>query len=143
MDESVICTATYVVSPGDIAAGLISNTATAVAFGPNGHFISDTDTVMITAPVATDDPAETDEDSAVIIDVAMNDVDADGNLDLTSITVTSGPSDGTAIPNGDGTITYTPDPDFNGSDSFVYEICDNDGLGDTAVVMITVHPLPD
>ncbi len=41
-----------------------------------------------------------------------------------------------------GAVTYTPDANFNGSDTFTYEVCD-DGvpvLCDTATVTITVDP---
>ena len=37
-----------------------------------------------------------------------------------------------------GEMTYTPDPGFNGIDTFTYEVCDNDGDCDTAVVTITI-----
>ncbi len=42
-------------------------------------------------------------------------------------------------------MTYTPDADFNGTDSFTYEVCD-DGmpvLCDTATVTVTVTPVND
>ncbi len=44
---------------------------------------------------------------------------------------------------GDGSFSYSPNPDFNGSDSFVYEICDTEPLCDTATVTITVDPVND
>jgi hypothetical protein len=95
------------------------------------------------APVARDDSASRPEDTSVTINVAANDTDVDGNLDPSSATVVSGPSNGTVINNGDGTFTYTPKPDFNGSDSFSYRICDTGGLCDTATASITVTSLND
>ena len=53
-----------------------------------------------------------------------NDSDPDDGLDPSSVTVTSGPSNGSTSVNVDGSIDYTPDPDFFGSDSFTYEVCD-------------------
>ena len=94
-------------------------------------------------PVANDDSATTPEDTPVTIDAAANDLDVDGNLVPSSATVTSGPTNGAVTNNGDGTFTYTPDPDYNGLDSFDYEICDTDGLCDTATVTITVTPVND
>jgi hypothetical protein len=46
------------------------------------------------------------------------------------------------VNHGDGTFTYTPNPGYTGSDSFVYEICDNGvpKLCDTAAVNITITP---
>ncbi|MBP6312679.1 MAG: tandem-95 repeat protein, partial [Flavobacteriales bacterium] len=100
-------------------------------------------------PLATDDIVSTNEDTAIIVDVINNDNDAiDGSpLDPTSVTVIGGPQDGTATVNGDGTITYVPGPNFNGSDSLIYVICDTGiplpAICDTAVVYITVTPVND
>ncbi|MCG8406610.1 MAG: tandem-95 repeat protein [Phycisphaerales bacterium] len=97
-------------------------------------------------PDALDDLAVTDEDTAVTIDVLANDTDPDGNIAPSSVSVVSGPSHGTVLVNAvNGAITYTPTANFNGSDSFSYEVCD-DGppiLCDTASVAITVHPIND
>ena len=94
--------------------------------------------------VAVDDSANTAEDTAVTIDVAANDSDPQGSLDLASANTTCATcvttSNGSLANNGNGTFAYTPGPDFNGSDSFVYEICDTLGACDTATVTITVNP---
>ncbi|MFH1842062.1 MAG: Ig-like domain-containing protein, partial [bacterium] len=94
--------------------------------------------IMVTpvndAPGAADDAAVTDEDTAVTIDVAANDSDVDGNLDPSTAVVLSGPVSGTLTNNGDGTFTYSPNADFNGSDSFSYKISDTAGLSATATV---------
>jgi hypothetical protein len=42
------------------------------------------------------------------------------------------------VDNGDGTITYTPDPGFSGTDSFTYQVCDPEAACDAATVTITV-----
>jgi hypothetical protein len=98
-------------------------------------------------PLALDDNATTDEDAAIPIDVAANDTDIDGNLDPTTAdTACAGcvePANGSLVNNGNGSFTYTPNPDFNGSDSFVYEICDSFNACDTATVNITVTPVND
>ncbi|MEW9922130.1 cadherin-like domain-containing protein, partial [Marimonas sp. MJW-29] len=54
--------------------------------------------------------------------------------------VTNG-SNGTVVINGDGTVTYTPDADFNGTDSFTYTVSDGNGGTDTATVDVTVVPV--
>jgi len=99
------------------------------------------------APVAQDDSASTDEDSGgVEIGVTNNDSDIDGWIDQNSITVVSGPSHGSASPKNDGSgkVTYTPDPDFYGTDSFTYTVKDNDGAtSNEANVTITVNPVND
>ncbi len=95
-------------------------------------------------PDAQDDSALVNEDGGpVTIDVLGNDSDADSLLDPASVTVTSGPSDGTVNVNGDGSIDYTPDADFSGTDSFTYEVCDAEGDCDTATVTVTVNAQND
>ena len=98
-------------------------------------------------PDAMDDSATTLEDTAVTINVTANDNDVDGNLDPTTAntdcTTCSGPAYGTLTNYNNGTFTYTPDPDYNGPDSFTYEICDTDGLCDTATVTIDITAVND
>ncbi|WP_299770823.1 Ig-like domain-containing protein, partial [uncultured Dokdonia sp.] len=56
-------------------------------------------------------------------------------------------ANGTVTINADGTVTYTPDPDFNGTDTFDYtvEVTNADGstTTETATVVITVDPIAD
>ncbi len=112
----------------------------------DGQGGTDTATVTITvnpindAPVANDDSATTDEDVSVTIDVLANDTDVDGDT-LTVDSVTQ-PANGTATNNG-ANVTYTPDPDFNGTDSFTYTASDGNGGTDTPTVTVTVNPVND
>lgn len=94
-------------------------------------------------PVAADDTVTTDEDTPVTFNVATNDNDADGNLNPSSAITLTDPSHCTVVNDGDGMFTYIPDAEYNGADSFTYEICDTDGLCDTATVAITVNPVND
>jgi len=99
-------------------------------------------------PVAVDDTAVTNEDVQVDVDVLANDSDVDGNLDPASVAVTTPPTSGsTSVNPANGVITYTKSADFNGADSFVYEVCD-DGTPlpaqcDTATVNITINDVND
>jgi len=95
-------------------------------------------------PTANPDSASTLEDVAVTIDIVTllaNDTDPD--LDPISITGFGSPSNGSLVDNGNGSVTYTPDADFNGSDSFTYTINDGRGGTDTATVNVTVTSVPD
>jgi len=94
-------------------------------------------------PVANDDAVETRYETPIDIDVVDNDEDADGTLDLNSLRVISGPSNGTTSVSLTGIINYVPDAGFSGLDYFIYEICDNDGFCDTATVNITVNAPPE
>ena len=61
-----------------------------------------------------------------------------------SVTVTGAPArTGRRRWTGDGQVTYTPGPDFNGTDSFTYQVCDGTGGADTATVTVTVDPVND
>ena len=93
--------------------------------------------------VAQNDNATTGENQPLTGNVLPNDTDVDGNLDTTSVILISGPTNGTLVLNPDGTFTYTPDPNFVGTDQFTYEVCDT-GIPvycDQAVMVITVVPL--
>ena len=97
-----------------------------------------------TPPTAFDDSAATDEDVSVLIaktDLLSNDSDPDGNP--ISITGFGTPGNGSVADNGDGTVTYTPDDDFNGADTFTYTISDGNGGTDTATVTVDVTPVAD
>lgn len=93
-------------------------------------------------PVADDDVAATEVGVSVIIDVAANDTDVDGNLVPSSAVTTLHPALGTTVDNGDGTITYLPARTFIGVESFEYQICDDAAVCDVGVVTVTVSDLP-
>ncbi|BAV04820.1 thrombospondin type 3 repeat family [Filimonas lacunae] len=106
-----------------------------------------TDDVLIkvnNAPVAQNDAVTTNEDVAATIAVLANDSDADGTLNTSSVTIVAGPAHGTAVVNGNGTITYTPAANYNGADNFTYTVQDNLGTASApASVAITVTPVND
>jgi len=87
-------------------------------------------------PIARDDAATTNENTPVTVNVLANDSDVDG--DPLSIIAVSTPTNGSVVVNADGTVTYTPNPDFNGVDSFTYTITDGKGATATATVKVTV-----
>ncbi|WPF87483.1 ExeM/NucH family extracellular endonuclease [Cyanobacterium aponinum AL20118] len=113
----------------------------------DGNGGTDTATVNVTVnsvndnPMAVDDELITDEDTPDAIALLTNDTDIDGD-DLTVTEVTNG-ENGTVTNNNDGTVTYTPNADFNGEDSFTYTISDGNGGTDTATVNVTVNPVND
>ncbi len=86
---------------------------------------------------ANDDVISTLLNTPVTIDVLSNDVDPQ-NDPLTPMILTM-PGDGMAVVNSDNTITYTPDTDFLGFDSFTYEVDDGNGNTDQATVRVDVR----
>ncbi len=96
-------------------------------------------------PVAVDDTlAATNEDTARIYaatDLTGNDTDADGNP--RTITSVGNATGGVAVLNGNGTITFTPTPNFNGAAGFDYTISDGQGGTDTGRASLTVNSVND
>ncbi|QDG52045.1 tandem-95 repeat protein [Persicimonas caeni] len=91
-------------------------------------------------PEAADDALSVDEDTPTAIDVLANDVDSNGDpLVIEQITE---PSHGTVV-DDEGEITYTPEPEYNGDDSFDYTISDGRGETSTATVSVTVVAVND
>lgn len=107
----------------------------------DGTGLTDTATVSVTVtavndnPVANDDSATTEEDVAITINLVANDTDIDG--DSLSIQSVGTASNGSVVNNGNGTVTYTPNSGFFGSDSFTYVVSDGSAT-DTATVRVTV-----
>jgi len=97
-------------------------------------------------PIAIDDAQTTSEDNATDGDVLSNDSDVENNTLSINTTPVVAPANGSLILNTDGTYTYTPDANFNGIDTFEYEVCD-DGTPsvacDTASVTITIDAVND
>ena len=76
------------------------------------------------APDAKADVAQTNQGDAVNIAVLENDVENEElAMDTSSLAVTVNPENGTATVNADNTITYAPNADFAGTDTFTYKIC--------------------
>ena len=108
----------------------------------NPYRTSDHDAVVIglnlkVAPVANGDSYSTNEDT--VLNVAAPGVlgnDSDGNNDpLTAVFVTS-TSHGSLTLNSDGSFSYSPAANFNGSDSFTYKA--NDGSADLNIATVTI-----
>ena len=84
----------------------------------------------------------TAEDTPGNVDVLDSDTDEDGDP-LTVVTESPDADHGTVSCTPAGICTYTPDPDFYGTDSFTYEIDDGQGGDDTGEVTVTVTPVND
>jgi CSLREA domain-containing protein len=110
----------------------------------DGSLASNTATVNITvaavndAPTAAAQSVTTNEDTGKQITLGANDVDGDA----LTYSIVSAPAHGTLSGTG-ANQTYTPDLNYNGSDSFTYKV--NDGTVDSneATVSITVNAVND
>ena len=96
-------------------------------------------------PIANDDTLSMNEDGVKSGNVLSNDEDPnDDDLNVTPSPITL-PTNGDAIVNSSGVYHFLPDPNYNGIDSFSYEICDDGfpSLCDTAWVRIDIIPVND
>ncbi|MFW2387110.1 MAG: lysyl oxidase family protein [Polyangiales bacterium] len=95
-------------------------------------------------PIAEPDSGTTDEDTPITVDVLFNDSDPDGLLEPSSVAVIVPASNGlTSVNPTNGMITYTPNPNYFGEDTFSYQVLDDLGGADAALVTITVNPIND
>ena len=90
-------------------------------------------------PTAEDVTESTDEDNSVEFDLVVDDVEDGASLELS---IGSAPGHGTVEFDGT-TVTYTPDLNWNGDESFTIKVTDTDGGEATADVDIEVAPVND
>lgn len=91
-----------------------------------------------------DDQMITNMNQEITFDILANDVTTIHPLDPNSLAIISETANGSLTINADGTVTYVPDTDFSGTDTFTYQICDNslpEVICGTAEVNIMVRPI--
>ncbi len=106
----------------------------------NGNTVQATATIIVDAapppiPVVMDDTRTTLEDTPITFDILGNDTVNSGGL-----TFQTQPANGSVVQNANGTITYTPDLNFNGVETFNYTLTNVSGTSTTATVTINVSP---
>ena len=135
-------TFTYKVSDGN--GGEIIRTVTVNVVGLNDNPVAvndafsgaeDTNLTGDLTPGTSGQDSDIDGDTLVVFD-------ADGNA-ANGISPVTGPAHGTLVLNANGTFVYTPDVNFNGTDSFTYRISDGNGGFAEATVALTVNPAND
>ena len=91
---------------------------------------------------ATDDQNTGDEDTVISGSVADNDTTLSGGA--LTYAVESTVENGALTFNADGSYEYTPNPNFNGADSFTYVVTDAEsGENTTQTVVLTIDPVAD
>lgn len=131
-----------------LAAGRFGRSEITVrATDSTGRSVTDTFAVIVnSAPTARNFTVTTKEDVQASINVLANVTDIDGMIDPASITIVpgSGPNHGQILGIANGIVTYLPDPNYHGSDSFRYTARDNEGLiSNEATATITILSVPD
>ena len=95
-------------------------------------------------PVAANDSYSVSEDGVLstsfgLSDLLLNDGDIDGDGLGVRTTPVSAPTNGTLTLQSNGTFVYTPNTNYFGNDSFVYEVTDGNGGTAQATANITVN----
>ena len=139
---------------GDQRTAAVVATETVVEYIPvvtkaNNNFQLPTFTVvcMYEAADLVDDIISVDEDKSVIVPIYDNDnlVPTVGSLSVTNGANGTVTIDENGTPNDptDDIVTYTPAPNFNGTDSFDYIVCNTLGACSQATVTVEVLPILD
>jgi VCBS repeat-containing protein len=111
---------------------------------PSPNILTFNVTAVNDAPVAHNDAYTTNEDQKLTISavgVLGNDSDIDSAA-LTAVLVT-GPAHGTLTLDATGAFIYTPNHDYNGTDSFTYKANDGTANSNIATVDLTISSVND
>ncbi len=143
----MIVTAPYgTVRVGDAATidGAIFARDILVGFAAQVRFESGRNPYYGQAPTAYDDAVEVTEDFVRVLTApGIMDNDLDPNGDVIEAHLITGPAHGTATVALDGAVTYTPDANFNGTDSLTYAVTDGTHWSTTATVTFSVSAIQD
>ena len=93
------------------------------------------------APVAGNMALAAIEDTPLTFDLLARVTDIDSAMLTPEVIV--GPQHGRLVFNADGSFTYTPDPDWNGTDSLSYKVSDGELNSGLATVQIDVTAVND
>ena len=127
VNETIGVDITYTVSDGQGGTDLATVTGTVT--GTND------------APIAQTTAGQVEEDMVLNAQLVATDVDTP--LSELTFSEVTGPENGTLSLNPDGSYTYIPDPNYNGEDSFIYQVDDGQGGITTQTVTITIDPESD
>ena len=137
-----------------------TGTSKAISYTPNANYngsdsfvvlVSDgkggEDTITVNVTIdpqndnpdaVNDTPTVTEDSSNNSLDVLGNDTDAPDSGETLTITAVGATDNGGTAVNNTTSITYTPAPDFSGTEVFTYTVGDGNGGSDTATVTVTV-----
>ncbi|HTN43442.1 MAG TPA: Ig-like domain-containing protein, partial [Nitrospiria bacterium] len=148
------CTAQVTYSPNTnyFGSDLLTFTANDGLLDSNQGSVPITVTPVEDPPTAADQPVSTPEDTAVVITLKSEDVDGDPLTYLINTNPANGTLSGVSAPictpqglssECTAQVTYTPNPDYNGPDSFSFTVNDGQMDSNVAVVSLTVVPVND
>jgi RNA polymerase sigma factor (sigma-70 family) len=129
-------TFTYTPTTGHVGLASFTYTVTDVT--------GETDTATVSIHVTANTPPTAQdiyEVSAMGALTTLSPLTSSTGMSLT-VTVTSNPAHGSAVVQGDGTITYTPVSTWFGVEAFTYRVTDSAGQTATATIQINILAAP-
>ncbi len=125
-----------------LAEGIHERESLAVARDPTHPESWLTKLAYADGPEAVDDHVSVESGSRVDILVLENDIVGTNAIVVGKLRITRPPGQGVIYINADGSVTYTPNNGFVGTDAFSYEIEDEKGMTSEATITVTVTPRP-
>ncbi len=112
-----------------------------------GCFPIEVELCLNEAPIAMNDQYTLDEETTATFNVLENDYDNDNTAEnpdpIEVVGISVNPKNGSVSWTRSGTMTYTPDNNFFGTDTFSYQIVDSHGAFAEATVTLTINNLPE
>lgn len=97
-----------------------------------------------TGLISVADSVTTYEDTGKAINPINNDMDCDDDIDPSTLIIIDSTKYGTLdVDEFTGTVSYIPEDNYSGMDSFGYKVWDDNGFVDSAMVYITIKPIND
>ncbi len=124
---------------------IITNTAKISCIEPESNTSNNTSSVVINSISENSRPSIGNYNKTIDEDTVLNDrvIGSDSDGDALTYEKDSNPSHGSVSVNSDGSYTYTPNSNYNGSDSFSIKVSDGYGGISTSIVNITINPVND
>ncbi len=129
----------YTYTPKDGFSG--TDTFTYTAKDPSGGTATGVVTITVEPGTESDEITVKAGGSKTVTSADLTGNDHGTGLSVLDIPVGKSGTNGTAVRNDDGTVTYTPKPGFSGTDEFTYTVTDRNGLTNTGTVSVRVTPV--
>ncbi|WP_165901502.1 Ig-like domain-containing protein [Curtobacterium sp. PhB142] len=129
----------YTYTPKDGFSG--TDTFTYTAKDPSSGTATGVVTITVEPGTEPDEITVKAGGSTTVTSADLTGNDHGTGLSVLDIPVGKSGTNGTAVRNDDGTVTYTPKPGFSGTDEFTYTVTDRNGLTNTGTVSVRVTPV--
>jgi hypothetical protein len=139
---TISCSSTFTPVTSGIRT-FLTTAGSATADPTPGNNVAPATSINVGGVTATPDASSTPLNTPVTTNVIANDVSASGfPLNPASVTVQTGPTNGTVVCDASGNCTYTPNTNFEGVDTYTYQVCDTSPLPICSITTVTITVSP-